>query len=134
MRKIVFLVLAALMLGSAPALAHHSFAVHYVPDKIISVSGVVTKFRFANPHGVIFFAVTDENGEEVEWKGETNSPNMLRRRGWARDSLQPGDEITVEGYPSRDGSPMLRVAKVTKADGTVLVGQKPRGAAADYGE
>ena len=109
--------------GAAPASAHHSFAVHFVPDKEIDVSGVVREFHFTNPHGVIFFDVMSDKGETVTWKGETNSPNLLRRRGWKPSSLQAGEKITIHGWPARDGSAMLRVGYVTLEDGTVLMGQ-----------
>jgi hypothetical protein len=116
--------IAVLMIaGGMSAQAHHSFAVHFVPDKEIDVTGVVTKFHFANPHGVIFFDVEGEDGQVVGWKGETNSPNLLKRRGWKRDSLKAGDKITIHGWPARDDAPMLRVGYVTKEDGTVLRGQ-----------
>lgn len=125
MRLILLAVSAAFLMlaGGLAAQAHHSFAVHFVPDKEIDVSGTVTEFKFANPHGVIFFDVTDENGETVSWKGETNSPNLLRRRGWTPSSLKEGDEITVHGWPARDDKPMLRVGYVIKEDGTKLMGQ-----------
>lgn len=104
--------------------AHHSFAVHFVGDEQVRVSGVVTDFRFANPHGVIEWTATDESGEEVAWQAETNSPNILKRRGWSRDSLRPGDEVTVTGFPARDESAYMRVSRVDFADGREpLVGQ-----------
>lgn len=123
------LLTAALVGGVTPGLvngaqAHHSFAVHFVADRTIDVHGVVKEFRFSNPHGVIFLTVTDADGTEVTWKVETNSPNMLRRRGWSKKSLKPGQEITVNGFPARDGSPLMRVAAITFADGSELVGQR----------
>lgn len=119
----VVLGLGLAMLAATPALAHHSFAVHYVADKEIDVTGVVKEFHFTNPHGVIFFDVVDKEGQVVTWKGETNSPNLLRRRGWKRTSLKAGEKITIHGWPARDGGPMLRVGYVTLEDGTVLQGQ-----------
>ena len=110
--------------GPGEALAHHSFAVHFVPDEIVTVSGVVTEFRFRNPHGLLFFAVEGENGEEI-WRAETNSPNVLRRRGWTDSSVAVGDRVTVEGYPSRDDSKTMRIARVIFEDGRELIGQRP---------
>ncbi len=104
--------------------AHHSFAVHFVPDQMVEVSGVVTEFRFRNPHGLVFFAVEGDEGEET-WRAETNSPNVLRRRGWSEDSIAVGDRITVEGYPARDDSTTMRIARVIFADGRELIGQRP---------
>src|SRR5262245_8979922 len=116
---------AALAIGgaAAPAAAHHSFAVHFVADKVVNVSGTVTEFSFRNPHGLIALTAKGPKGEEQAWKVETNSPNILRRRGWTETSIKPGDKVTIEGYPARDGSNFMRVYKVSFADGRELVGQ-----------
>ena len=107
------------------AAAHHSFAVHFVADKIITVKGTVNEFSFRNPHGLLVVTARDTDGAERHWRIETNSPNILRRRGWTEDSIKPGDQVTVEGYPARDGSPSMRVYRVTFPDGHELVGQRP---------
>jgi hypothetical protein len=110
---------------AAPVAAHHSFAVHFVPDKTITIQGTVEEFTFRNPHGLLTLTAKDANGVEQHWRIETNSPNILRRRGWSEDSIKPGDQVTIEGYPARDGSPSMRVYRVTFADGRELVGQRP---------
>jgi len=127
MWSVVFL---AVVCSTVPAAAHHSFPVHFVPDQLISVSGVVTEFSFRNPHGQLLFAVENSDGEQVQWKAETNSPNILRRRGWTEASIKPGDEVTVEGYRARDGSHFMRVYRVIYPDGRELVGQRPNPTAA----
>lgn len=105
------------------AQAHHSFAVHFVAEGTKEVKGVVESFRFSNPHGMLTFNVIDANGQTVQWRAETNSPNILRRRGWSRDSLKPGDAITVLGFAARDGTAYMRVSKIIFADGHELIGQ-----------
>jgi hypothetical protein len=100
------------------AMSHHSFAVFFDADKRVTVSGTVTEFLFRNPHGLIRLDVAGEGGKKQVWRAETNSPSILERRGWTRDSLKPGDTITVEGWPARDGTNYLRMRKVTRADGT----------------
>ncbi|MES2625462.1 MAG: DUF6152 family protein [Pseudomonadota bacterium] len=105
------------------ALGHHSFAVHFVADKTVEVKGTVESFRFSNPHGILTFNTVDASGATVAWRAETNSPNVLRRRGWDRDALKPGDQITVTGFPARDGTSYMRISKVIFADGHELVGQ-----------
>ena len=116
--------MGSLLVGSS-ARAHHSFAVHFVGDELVTVSGVATEFTFRNPHGLLILDETRADGTVVHWRIETNSPNILRRRGWTPDSIEPGDEVTVEGYPSRDGSSSMRVARLTFADGRELTGQRP---------
>ena len=113
----VLVTLFGLMVMS-PAFAHHSFAVFFSTDeKLLSVSGVVKEFRFSNPHGVITLAVR-KGADTTIWRAETNSPSMLRRRGWTPDSLHVGDRVTIEGWRARDGSQYLRMKSAHLADGT----------------
>lgn len=103
-----------------PAAAHHSFAVFFDEARSVSVTGVVEEFQFRNPHGLIRLAVKGEDGKQQTWKAETNSPSVLERRGWKRDTLKAGDTITVEGWPARDGSNYMRLRAARRPDGTVL--------------
>lgn len=105
----------ALIFAAGQAAAHHSFAVFFDGDKVASVTGKVTEFKFANPHGVI---ALDVKGKP--WKAETNAPVILRRLGWSKDSLHVGDTITIEGWMARDGKNYMRMRKVTRADGTTV--------------
>jgi hypothetical protein len=113
-----------LSIGASLGFAHHSFPVHFVPDGEVTVSGVVKSFRFANPHGVLELTVINEDGEEEAWRAETNSPSILRRRGWNRDSLSAGDEITITGWPARNDDNYMRIRSVTFADGSILATQR----------
>ncbi len=117
--------LVAALVAAAPAVAHHSFAVHFVADRLITVRGTVDEFTFRNPHGVLMLTSKGDDGADQHWKIETNSPNILRRRGWSETSIKTGDVVSVEGYPARDGSNFMRVYRVTYADGRELVGQRP---------
>ena len=109
----------ALLLALAPcaALAHHSFAVFFDGNKSISVTGVVVAFQFVNPHGVIRLNVKNKDGAMEEWKFETNSPSILRRRGWTPESLTPGETVTIEGWPGRDNPPYGRLRSAKRANG-----------------
>jgi hypothetical protein len=117
--------LAIALYAAAPAHAHHSFAVHFVADRLVTVAGTVREFTFRNPHGILLLDAKGGDGEPQAWKIETNSPNILRRRGWNEASIKAGDAVTVEGYPARDGSSFMRVFRVFYADGRELVGQRP---------
>ena len=123
-------VLPILLLGllAEVAGAHHSFAVFFDTDsQLRKVTGVVKEFRFTNPHGVLTLAVLEGN-HEVIWRAETNSPSILRRRGWSADSLHVGEKITIEGWPARDGSKYLRLRSATRANGEpVGTAPTPRG-------
>lgn len=120
-----------LVLGaSGAAQAHHSFAVFFDETKDVTVSGTVKSFRFTNPHGVIVLDVVQRGGAHREWRVETNAPVVLMRRGWARDSLKPGDRVTVEGWPARDGKPYMRLRAARDANGK-MIGQSPFGQSDD---
>ena len=120
---VLFLTLV-LTLAARVATAHHSFAVFFDTDnQLRKVTGVVKEFRFTNPHGIVTLAVA-EGGHQVIWRAETNSPSILRRRGWSSDSLQVGEKITVEGWLARDGSKYLRLRSATRANGEP-VGKAP---------
>jgi hypothetical protein len=101
-------------------LAHHSFAVFFDDSRTVSVTGTVVEFRFLNPHGVIRLDVVDGAGNKQVWKAETNSPSILERRGWTRDSIRAGEVLTVEGWPSRDGANYLRMRGAKHANGKAV--------------
>ncbi|WP_126173421.1 DUF6152 family protein [Altericroceibacterium xinjiangense] len=109
--------LPALLLAPAAAQAHHSFAVFFDPSKTVTVTGKVTEFRFTNPHGTLALEVPGKDGTIQRWRVETNAPVVLARRGWSRGALKPGDTVTVEGWPARDGKPYLRLRRATDAQG-----------------
>jgi hypothetical protein len=116
-RPAAILAAVVLTLTCDCAFAHHSFAVFFDTDsQLRKITGVVKEFRFTNPHGVVTLAVVEGN-HEVIWRAETNSPSILRRRGWTPDSLHVGDRITIEGWPARDGSKYLRMRAATRANG-----------------
>lgn len=106
--------------AAVPVVAHHSFAVFFDGEKTVAVTGKVTEFKFANPHGTIAIDVKGKAGKTEVWKAETNAPVILRRLGWTKDSLQVGETITIEGWLARDGKHYLRMRKVTREDGTVI--------------
>jgi hypothetical protein len=109
---------AALLIVPA-LLAHHSTA-EYDLKRPATVAGVVTRFEWSNPHARIFLDVAGDLGAVEHWIIEIDSPNALRRMGWTKDSLKPGDKITCSGARAKDGSPHLRCTQVTLAGGAVL--------------
>jgi hypothetical protein len=120
--KLASLKRAGLLIGvtalaaSLPAFAHHSFAM-YEKDKTLTLKGEVKSFQWTNPHSVIWFVVKPEGGgEPQEWGVETTSPGVLTRSGWTRNSIKPGDRVSVEFNPLRDGSHGGGMISVTLLD------------------
>jgi hypothetical protein len=106
-----------MLFATTMVFAHHSFAVFFDAERSVTVRGTVVDFQFRNPHGLIRIKVVKDGKEEI-WKAETNSPSILERRGWAKDTLKAGEVITVDGWPARDGSNYLRMRSVKRADGS----------------
>jgi hypothetical protein len=110
-----------------PTLAHHSFGAEYDGNKPITISGVVTKIEWTNPHSHVFMDVTAA-GKTVNWKFEGYPPNVLYRTGWKREvTLKPGDKITVFAWLARDGTPWAHAREVTFSDGKKLFFGPPAG-------
>ncbi len=119
--KISILMCGALLLGM-PAAAHHNFAAHYQLDEVVELSGVVTEFRFVNPHVRVYFEVQGEDGTLETWMAEGDASVALRRTGWTEDQLEPGDRIEVIGHPSHRGSNMLGWQSVSFVGGAAIGG------------
>jgi Family of unknown function (DUF6152) len=95
---------------SVPLFAHHGTAAYDV-SKTYTVKGKVIRFEFVNPHVQVFFEVEGEKGPE-QWQAELTSPNHLMRSGWSKESLKAGDDITITGYRTKDGSHSIWIAKI----------------------
>lgn len=107
---------ACLWIGGA-AFAHHSFQAEYDAKKPVNLSGTVTKVEWTNPHARFYVDVKDTNGKVTSWNFELASPNVLRRLGWSRDFLKPGDAVTVLGSRAKDDSNWANARSVTLSDG-----------------
>jgi hypothetical protein len=89
---------------SAAAQAHHSFAM-FDNDKEQTIEGTVKEFQWTNPHIWVQVNVTGADGKVVEYSIEGGSPNGLRRQGWTKDTMKPGDKIVMKMHPMKDGTP-----------------------------
>jgi len=131
-QKNLFVVVAgaALLVATAvPVIAHHSFAAEFDANKPVTLKGKVVKTEWVNPHIWIHIDVPGQDGKVDNWVVEGGAPNALLRRGWRKNSLPFGIEITVEGFQAKDGAFRANGRDITFPDGTKLfVGSTGTGA------
>src|SRR5687768_5124227 len=109
-RIVSFLAGVALLVGGA-AFAHHGTAISYDDKKSVTISGTVTKFVWANPHGQLFWDATAD-GKSTAWGGDLHSIGLMTRAGWNRNFIKAGDTVSVTGHPSRVGTPYMVVTSL----------------------
>lgn len=112
---------AALLLGSATAIGHHSFSPVYDGSRTVTVTGVVTEFLFVNPHAQLSLDVTDDAGKVVTWEVEFDGRLNLTNGGWTDKTIVVGERVRVTGNPTHTGSARMFFARLEHADGTVLL-------------
>jgi hypothetical protein len=112
--------------ATASLAAHHSFAMEYDDKKPVTLTGVVAKVEWANPH-VRFYLDVKDTGQVTTWELTMPSTLNLLRRGWTPRSLVIGETVTADAFRARDGSPLANVWLVTFKDGRKM----PTGVPAD---
>jgi hypothetical protein len=122
MRFVLSIAVAGVMwlAAGSPALAHHSGAAEFDSTKKIDLTGVVTKVEWTNPHAHFYMDVKDPSGNVANWNLELASPNVLIRNGWKRNSVKPGDTVSVTGSRAKDSPYYGSASVITFPDGHKL--------------
>ena len=111
----------AIFLGAAavPSFAHHSTAMYNMGNPV-TVTGVVKRFEWINPHAYIYLEVTDDRGKKVEWQIELMSLNHLKSYGWVHDTVKPGETISCTGGAAKSGDPSMLSSLIKLPDGRMI--------------
>lgn len=119
--RLFILGLAVLAVGmlAAPVRAHHGGAA-FDQAHTVTFQGTVTELQFANPHVLVYFDIKNKDGVVEQWSGWLTAPTKLARAGWTKNTLKPGDQITVGGSPHKGGNHILQIRKLVAPDGKEL--------------
>ena len=101
MFKKVIVTLIFVFAGSMPAYAHHSSNPHFDPNKPIELEGVITEFKFVNPHAYIYFDVNNADGSVSKWNFEMGAASQLKRNGWTNELFAPGTKVNIDAIEAR---------------------------------
>jgi hypothetical protein len=96
---------------AAPLWAHHGDAGRY-DENLVTLNGAVVELQMINPHSIIVLDVPDASGKLIRWQAEMGGPNALARGfGWTRNTLKPGDKITLMGRRVKSGAPYMNLTE-----------------------
>ena len=126
---------AALLLCCAaqPVAAHHSFAAEFDAAQPVTLRGTITKMEWINPHSWLHIDVKNDDGTTTPWMIEGATPNTLLRRGFSRDAVKAGTEITIVGYRAKNGANRANGRDLILPDGSRLFMSSPGTGAPEEG-
>jgi hypothetical protein len=106
------------LLAGAPTIAHHSITAEFDPGKQFVLKGVIAQVDWQNPHVYLHLDVKDEAGKVVSWALETYPPGVLHKGGVTRETFKPGQVVSIDAFPPKDGTKSLAYLKtITFSDG-----------------
>lgn len=112
--------LCSLILLPSTSEAHHGVTGQFDLEQVLTVTGVVNRVRFVNPHAYVYFKVTNDEGKEEQWRCELRSGSLLKRKGWTDDMFEIGTKIRIFGSPDRRDPQTVYTETITFEDGTVI--------------
>ncbi len=121
----VVLAVVLVVIWGGLAAAHHGRAGIYDTDTRVEMDGVVSEWRWRNPHTYLVWDVTDDDGKVLAWTGEMSSTTSMMSEGLSRRTFQAGQEGTFTIIPATAGTPQGELVRMVLADGTVLVDREP---------
>jgi hypothetical protein len=115
--KKLSLLLSGVFVVAIPVLAHHSFSAEFDSTKKVDFKGTVVKLEWMNPHAWVYIDAKNADGKVQHWQCETGAPNELVRRGWRKNDLKVGDEVSVKGFVAKENQNTCNAREIVFPDG-----------------
>ena len=117
---IYFAIVVGAVICYSQAFAHHGSSITYNMKKVITLKGTVTEFVYTNPHCQLYFDVKDDQGKLVRWGGEAMAPRLVVKTGLMKNTVKPGDAITVTMFPAKAGTNFGLIQTLTLPNGQTI--------------
>jgi hypothetical protein len=117
--------LVAAAMAVRPAAAHHAFQAEFDAKNPVTLTGVIVRVEWTNPHAWFHIEVKGRDGKTEVWAVQAASPQVLTDRGWKRESLAPGMSVVIAGFQAKDGKPTANGRDITLPDGRQLCANLP---------
>jgi hypothetical protein len=105
---------------ATPLLAHHAFPAEFDVDKPVTLTGVVSKLEWINPHVYVYLDVKDPSGTVTTWALESWPTGILHRTGVSRELIKEGTPLTILAYRAKNGKNLAYIRKFTWSDGHAI--------------
>jgi Family of unknown function (DUF6152) len=112
-----------LLAAGVPLVAHHASAAGNDTSKTVTIKGVITQVEWQNPHLEFYIDVKNQDGKVTNWHIDFPSPNVLTERGMTKQTLHAGDQVSVEIWAAKNGSPNGNGRLLTLPDGRSISGE-----------
>ena len=128
MKRILLLAVALVAAAVPVAFAHHSFAVDYHEDQMVTIEGDIQEFQYRNPHAIVIVRLQDAQGQAANWAAEWVGAGRLGQTGITAETLKPGDRVRIDGSPGRDpAAHRIHLKAISRpADGWTWAGRNRR--------
>lgn len=110
----------AILALAVPAPAHHAFPAEFDVDKPVTLTGVVSKLDWVNPHVYVYLDVKDTSGKLTTWSLESWPTGILHKSGISKDVIKEGTALTILAYRAKDGTNLAYIRKFTWSDGHAI--------------
>ena len=89
-------------------------------DKPVTLTGVVSRLDWVNPHVYVHLDVKEPAGKVATWSLESWPTGILHKSGISKEMIKEGTPLTILAYRAKDGTNLAYIRKFTWSDGHAI--------------